>query len=201
MGTFADLKARLLDEAGHGVSARLINQHALRAIEYYAGERFWFSPSQGSTTTVPGSFTAAAPAGLRREDLVMITVGGTSYRVCKADLADIVQMHAEGQSAGQPGEYAISGSAFHFYPTPSAAYAVDVTGVYDLPALGDDTASNAWTTEAADLIVARARLTICRDILKDAAGAASAAAAEDEVLYRLRADTVARINTAQMKAG
>jgi len=200
MGTLADLKAQILDEIGDGVSVRQIGQHITRAIEQVASERFWFNQGRVTTVTVSGVDTCALPAGLRRDDLVQILVGGTYYPLVKRSKAELDDMLLGDANTDQPTDYALVGSVLQLYPTPNAVYTIAATGIYDGAALATDTASNAWTTEGADLIVARAKVSLARDILKNADIMAAANNAVADALYRLRADTIRRVNTGRMRA-
>jgi len=200
MGTLADLKAQILDEIGDGVSVRQIGSAITRAIEQVASERFWFNQGRVTTVTVSGVDTCALPAGLRRDDLVQILVGGTYYPLVKRSKAELDDMLLGDANTGQPTDYALVGSVLQLYPTPNAVYTIAATGIYDGAALATDTSSNAWTTEGADLIVARAKVSLARDILKNADIMAAANNAVADALYRLRADTIRRVNTGKMRA-
>ena len=55
--------------------------------------------------------------------------------------------------------------------------------------LGVPADSNEWTGAGYDLIAARVRMLLCRDVLRDLDGVRLAAAAEEEALGRLRRET------------
>jgi len=94
----------------------------------------------------------------------------------------------------------MTSAGIRLYPTPNAIFTLTLPGVYDAAALSADSSSNAWTTEAVDLIAAAAKKLLLRDIKGDAAGAAIATGVEADALYRLRAETVQRLNTGRMRA-
>jgi len=199
MGTLADLKARILDEIGGEVSVRQIGAAIKRAIDHYAAERFWFNVERGTTVTVAGVDTAALPPRLRREDAAYVTLGSRLTPLCKRTFSEIDEA-GDLISQGQPTDYAMTSAGIRLYPTPNAIFTLTLPGVYDAAALSADSSSNAWTTEAVDLIAAAAKKLLLRDIKGDAAGAAIATGAEADALYRLRAETAQRLNTGRMRA-
>ncbi len=101
--------------------------------------------------------------------MLSITVGGSSYQLDGQDWTTIEDWQGLAAS-GQPTDYALSGSQIRLYPTPDQVFALAVIGVADLPALSTDASSNAWTNEASDLIAARTRMTLFRDVLRDPEG-------------------------------
>ena len=195
MGTLAELKARLLDELPDGVSVRQIGQHVERAIEHFSATRFWFNQGQLSVTTTPGSRIVTLTNGLRAEDRVLLVIGSTAYPLEKRSAADLDEAYFDG-STGQPTTYNFANNRLTLYPTPDAAYTLSLSGVFNSQTpLTSDASGNVWTTEAADLIAARAKETLCRDILKDAPGAQAAGLAREEAQLRLQAETVHRLNS------
>lgn len=204
MGTLAELKARILDEMppGAAVSVRQIGQHVARAIEHYAAERFHFNVSGGPGLAVcsPGAGSILVPEGLRTEDIVQIVQTGSNIVLEKLARHDMEALRLSTNGVGRPEYYSWrAGGAMYLHPTPDAAYTIAAQGVYDLEPLANDAASNAWTTEAADLIAARAVMTIFRDLIGDIPRAQAARGAEEDALYSLRAETVRRLNTGQMR--
>lgn len=194
MGTLAELKARILDELPDGVSVRQIAQHIARAIEHFSATRFWFTQGRMSVTTTPGSRIIALTNGLRAEDCVLLVIGTSVQPLEKRSAADLDEAFFDG-STGQPTTYNFSNSRLTLYPTPDAAYTLSLSGVFNqtIP-LSTDASSNVWSTEGADLIAARAKETLYRDVLKDIQGMQAAALAREEAQLRLREETVRRLN-------
>lgn len=195
MGTLGELKARIVDELPDGVSVRQIGQHITRAIEFFSGVRFWFNQGRLSVTTTPGSRIITLTNGLRAEDRVLLVIGTSVTPLVKRSAADLDEAFFDG-ATGQPRIYNFANSRLTLYPTPDAAYTLSVSGVYNSQTpLMTDASSNVWTTEAADLIAARAKETLLRDVLKDLAGAQAQGMAREEAQLRLRDETVRRLDT------
>lgn len=199
MGTLAELKARIQVELWNRTD--LDDQIALaieRAIEAYADTRFWFNTNRLTAPTVAANAYLTLPTGLRVVDAAYITVGGSSYELTAQPETTIED--SEGVVAsGQPTDYAIRGSQARLYPTPNAIYSVAFLGIYDLDALDDDSDSNAWTTEAQDLIAARSCAWINSRILNDADAAQAAAAEEGRALSELNRKTARKLGTGRIQ--
>lgn len=198
MSTLGALKSRIASELIRSDQTANIANAISRAIEHYAGQRFWFNQSRGTATTTPSDEYVANPSGLRIEDSVFVTVGGSQYRLCKQSADAIEDLQGLVTTEGQPTDYASIGDQVRLYPTPNQAYPMAFVGVFDLTALESDDDSNAWTDEAQDLIAARARYTILRDILRDPEQAMAAQVAEREALARLRAESTRRVGTGRI---
>jgi hypothetical protein len=63
------------------------------------------------------------------------------------------------------------------------------------PALTTDADANAWTNEAADLIAAHTRMTMLRDVIRDADGVALAKDAIRDAENDLQMKTIRRISS------
>lgn len=201
MATLGELKARIALEVDRDDLTATIASTINRAIEYYADERFWFNEDIGTVTTTVDDEYVAPPSGLRREDNVFITVGGFKYPLEKRDRSYLQYWQSTQNLKGQPVEYAYESQQWRLFPTPNQAYTITVLGIFDIAAPESDSASNAWTTYAEDLIAARTRMMIARDVTYDAEMAASGAAAEREALDRLTFETSQRTSCGRVEPG
>jgi len=75
---------------------------------------------------------------------------------------------------GQPIDYAYLGGKFRLYPIPDGVYPLTFSDNELLSTLSADADSNAWTTEAADLIRSQAKMILAREVLYD-----------DEIMQRM----------------
>jgi hypothetical protein len=191
MGTLADLKARIALEVQRSDQSANIASAISRAIDDYSFRRFWFNDSRGTVSA--SAEYVSVPTGLRQLDHLFVTVGGVKYTLTQRENA-IIEEWNETASNGQPTDFAWVGSQFRLHPVPNQAYTLTALGVFDQPALTDDTSSNAWATEAEDLICAATKKHIYR-ILRDAEGQALATVEEREALGRLKAETNMRLST------
>jgi hypothetical protein len=212
MATLGELKARIIRETSRdeladapggdptAASAADLDRAIAGAIGFHAAKRFWFNETARTTVTTPGGTSAPAPAGLRLDDDAWFTIGGQRRTLRKAGLIALNEQLGHGPAQGQPWAYARDGAWLRFYPAPDAAYTVTVHGLYDLVPLAGDDDANAWTTEAQDLIAARARFLLLRDLFRDPEGAGLARSAEEEALAALRGEGTLRTGVGRLRA-
>lgn len=197
MATLLEMKTRIRletnkdDIASGGEAETALTTAITQAIEYYSAEPFWFN-HYGATTTATASTTAtvdyvAIPATIRIPQKV-------SYLTVDLEKVDLASIEAL-TDAGQPSRWAPSGDNIALWPVPDAVYALTVYGISKVAIPASDGASNIWTTEALDLICARARFLLYRDIWFDKERMLAAAQAEGEALSRLQIETRRRTRT------
>lgn len=197
MATLGDLKARIADELLKRNLTTQIAQHIARAIEHYAGQRFWFNTGRVLAAAVAADADGyvALPAGTRLIDQILIG----QIILERRDPALVDEWLAMSAVVGQPSDYAVSGDRVRLYPTPAAPVALQVVGTFDQPALATDADSNAWTNEAVDLIDARARMTLYRDVLRDPEGVAMAKDAIRDAETDLNMKTMRRLGSGRVR--
>jgi hypothetical protein len=202
MSTYGALKTRVADELNRSDLTSQIETAIQRAIEYYARERFDFNEGRSTAATVADAQYVDFPSGLRVIDEVLATVGATSYPMRHIEFDEMEIWHGATLTVGQPLDYAVRKRQFRIYPTPNQAYTLTITGIYDEPALSADGDTNSWCTDLAqDVIVARAKYTISRDILFDREGMEHAKLAEREALQKLRDESDILTNDEKVDAG
>lgn len=200
-GTFGALKTRLLAEIKRPTMTSEASSHLLRAIEYYANRRTWKNEGTNTITTTAATATKAVPTGLRHVDRVAVVVGGYDYELIKITRQVMADRQGADTGPGQPIEFSWEDGNFKFWPIPDTAYTVNVTGLYDDTALADDADSSSWTDIGANLIIARAKYTICRDVTLDTEMMALAQMAERSERSRLFGETNARTSSGKVSAG
>lgn len=195
MSTLADVKARIADELNRDDLSDQIADRITRAIYYYGAKRFWFNEQRIAGVTITGNQYVATPDGTRVLDGVWITVGGYSYELDPRPMTLIEEYQALATTMSQPTDYAYFNSQIRLYATPNDAYPLNFIGIFDLPALTDDSGSNVWTTEAEDLIVARVTGVIQRDIIRDDTCYARCVLAEKEAMAALKYEGAMKMST------
>ncbi len=191
--TLGDLKARIAEEtdrddllAGGALETRLAESIG-RAIEHYADEPFWFRSGEGDVLTTAGEAEAALPADVRIADAVTCLGSGLTKVPFEA---------IRGRSEiGRPSHWAERGDSIALWPIPDGSYALKVYGTADAVTPAADGDLTVWTDEAYDLIAARTRFLLFRDVLRDTEGAQLAAQAEGEALAKLRRESLRRGRT------
>jgi hypothetical protein len=203
MATLATMRSRISDDLLRTDIDTQIDKAINRAIEYYEKERFWFSETTGTFTTVASqqaysSSNASFIALLAEIDLVRVTLSASNiYALDLSSYAEILNKDT-GNFTSTPSEYAFYKQNIYLYPTPNDAWTVTVSyqKKYAELALAADT--NDFTTDAEDLIEARARWWLYSRVIKDMEQAQIAKAEEIEALTALRIKTNKLTSTGQI---
>lgn len=200
--TLLDLQTQIADELFRDDLTNQIASAVNRAIEHYAAKRFWFTEQRVTGVCVPDNEYMAYPMGLRVLDAVFVANGISGappgYPLLKKSEAEIEEFFQAVGTPTQPMLYCTIGEQIRLYPQPNLAYPLTFVGIFDVaPALVNPTDVNAWSVVGQDLICARAKYTINRDILRDAQGAQADLLAQTEALGRLNAETARRVGTSR----
>lgn len=193
--TLGELKSRIADELNRDDLDTQIGTSITAAIQQWGRERFWATVSSQTATTTLGGQYAALPDGMRTLDIVQVLDGATYWPLTVRPLATIDDWQGATTSSGVPSDYAVEGARIRLYPTPDAVYTLTFVGVFSLPALADDNATNFWTEEAADLIAATVKYRIYRDIIRNSEAMTFAKVAENEALDWLKDETTRKLST------
>lgn len=151
------------------------------AINRHKAELFWFNRASGSGATSDADATLAMPTGVYVPKVVAYS-GTPLARVA----LEAIEHKTE---TGQPTHWAENEEQIQLWPIPDAAYTLYVYGTADIDAPSSGASSNIWTTEAYDLILNEAKVTLCRGPLRDPEGLALAKDGRDEALAALRRET------------
>lgn len=186
MSTLAELKTRIRletnkdDIASGGEAETALTTALTQAVEYYSDELFWFNRASGTGNTSASTATISLPSGIRYP--LAVSYSGETLK--KVGL-DEIEYRTE---TGQPTRWAENEGLIQLWPIPDATYTLSVFGLAST-ALPADGASNIWTSEALDLICARAKFLLYRDIWRNVEAVKLAAQAEGEALSRLRKES------------
>lgn len=190
MATLLELKTRVRletnkdDIASGGEAEAALTNAITRAIEYYADEDFWFTQGAEPASSVASSATIDLPAAIR----IVTAVGKASVNqglLIKVPISEIE--HSSGQ--GVPTHWTNRASHIRLWPIPDAVYNYFLYGTLEFGIPASDGASNVWTVQGYDLIAARTRMLLYRDLWRDTEGAVLAAQAEQEALAKLKRET------------
>jgi len=199
MTTFGAMKSRIADETLRSDLVTQIGNAIRSAIAEYRAERFWFNEASAETVTTAGDAIISPPPELVLVDFVEAVQNGARYRLDAVTFADLQTMSAS-DTTGVPRAWAGYRDRILIYPIPDGAYPIWLHHVRDLGALDEDIDTNAWMTEAGDLIRHAARRILYSDVVDDERRAAIAAAAEHRALNALRRQSVNRTGTGRLRA-
>jgi hypothetical protein len=191
MSTFAQMRAVIADDLDRSDLSTQINRAINRAIKYYEKEPFWFKETVGtfSTTATTKIYTTSTiPTDISEIDYMEVVVSGNDYKLTEKTYNEIEEMDISHQG-GIPEYYAYYDESIYLYPIPDDTYTVRISYTKTYTELSGDSDTNDWTTEAEDLIEARALWTIYARTIKDDEEANKYKGIEQDALETLRSKT------------
>lgn len=195
MTTYAIMKARIADDLARSDLTSQIAQEILSAVKFYERHRFYFNTRVSDTFSLVanqeyyGSSDLAAIPNLITIDDMYVTVSSVRYHVLQVPFDDIAAAQSGLIVRDPPFQFAYYAQQIRMFPIPSSARTVTMADLYRLTALSADSDSNAWTTDAEELIRNRAERILYSKIIKDMDAANEAAANEQEALRALKRET------------
>ena len=196
MTTLANLEARIFDETKYTISAAVRNIF-LASHNFYRHRRFWFNEGVGSFSVAisTAQYTISTVIGAR--DLAMIDgirmVQSGSVVVVPTPIPWKKSIKNDRLSTGPVTEYSHHHGVLYFFPNPSANYGVEVSGVYHITLSNSACASNVWTNEAGELLLARTESIFYLNYMHNSEEAMALKAYERELFQELRMQTAQRL--------
>lgn len=211
MTTFSDIKDAIADDIDDTVGeySSQIATAVLAAIRYCERKTYYFNETRDVTfSTVDGQEWYDAADNANIPTLVRIVAAWTEDTAGQRDElirmmpTDMEQLADSSGSRGEPYAFTYFGQRIRLYPIPDAtAYTIRLQlGPYRLTPLSDDTDTNAWLSEAYDLVKARAKYILAKDTLKDAVIAAEALNDFNDQDMALAGETASRNGTGVIRA-
>lgn len=172
MATLGTMKTRIADELARTDLTTQIAAAISSAIETYDRKRTIWNETTGTFTTASGteyySSSNFSPLnnGITEIDGMFITIGTSRYQLTKRTM-DEIEGWAQGTSAaGDPTDYCWYKQNFRLWPVPNATRTITVAYVAKLGTPASDGASNAWTTEAEQLIRTVAKIDLMENVIR-----------------------------------
>jgi hypothetical protein len=211
MATLAELIAEIADDIDDttGEYTAQTRKAILSAIRFCERKTYYFNQTRDVTfPTVIGQEWYGAADNANIPTLVQIQYAylegptverRTMRRVQNVDIEEISPTAAE---MGEPYCWTYFDQQMRIYPIPGpTVYTVRLQlGPYRLATLVDDAETNAWLSEAYDMIKARAKYILQKDTLKDAALAVEALNDFNDQELALAEETSRRMSTGRIKA-
>ncbi len=207
MATFGDLKAEISDDIDdpNNEYGSQIASAVLAAIRYCERTQFYFNETREKTfNTVIGQQwydkdDLADIATLIRIQRAYVTVNGDTTDLLLISPDEIEVLSDNTAATGEPYGYCVFGQRLRLYPIPNGAYQVRLQlAPYRLAMPVADGDQTVWTTEAYDMIKARAKYILAKNTLKDAAIAAEALNDYQDQFQALKAETSSRLGTGRI---
>lgn len=183
--TLGDISAAIADDIDDttGEYSTQINAAIFAAIRYCEREPYYFNETRDLTfPTVQGQEWYDANDLAEIKTLVRIVAvyseesSGQRSILRRATPVELETLSDNSASTGEPYAYTYFGQRIRLYPIPDATpYTIRLQlGPYRLALSSEAQGTNAWFTEAYDLIKARAKYILAKDTLKDANAAVEA---------------------------
>ena len=159
---------RIADELARSDLTSQIGDAIRSAVNYYAGEHWWFHEFADSTVTTSTSLEAY-PLPADFEHLVTFQVIIGAQRIpCDPQTYDTIRRWQTNLVFGQPTDYAIYNQQLVLYPIPNSAYLTVMSYIQTVSTLTTTTCTNAFMTYGEELIRNRARADVQVNFLRDA---------------------------------
>lgn len=209
--TFASMATAIADDVDDttGEYAVQIRTAILSALRYCERENFYFNETRDVTfSTVNGqewygaADNANIPTLIRIEAAFSEDASGQRSEIRRTTPQELEYLSDNTASRGEPYAFTYFNRQIRLYPIPSDyTYTIRLqVSPYRLAPLTTDTDTNAWFTEAYDMVKARAKYILAKDTLKDAEVAAEALNDYTDQLAALRNETSRRTSTGFIRA-
>lgn len=201
MATYLELQTEIADQLARSDLTNQIKTAIKDAIEHYQRQQFYFNEERTLTfSTVDGQEFYGSSDNANIPNLAVInvltaTINGNRVPLTAKPYGVLDEISPDTNLEGSPIYYAYYARQIRFYPIPDKAYPIRVSGIWRLTELSADQDENVWTTEARQLIRARAVAALALDYQHDEQMALRARAREEDALRALRAETAARVLT------
>ena len=206
MTTRDDLASDIADDIDD--TAGEYSSQIITAIEgaqrYCERHTFYFNETRDETfVTVDGqewydaADNANIPTLVRIQHLYSEDAQGQRTHVVRVPPVEIETLSDNSAARGEPYLWTYFGQRIRLYPIPNATvYTIRLQlGPYRLGPLVDGADTNAWLTEAYDMMKARAKYILYKNTIKDAALATEALNDYGDQIAALKAETSSRNGT------
>lgn len=177
MSTFGTMIDRIEDEILRTDINSNVQQAIKSAIAHYEAHRFWFTEGNSSITTgSSNTATYTVSSEWVNIDVLTATVNSSEFPLIKRTADWFRKVNTNPATVvGIPTDYALHANALWLYPSPSTAYTVTTYGhkkITELDSTGhltltDTTVTNAWFTDAEEVIRNRAKYYLYADVLEN----------------------------------
>lgn len=206
MATYGEAIDLILTELGRSDTSitAVVEREYLKAIDYYQAERFWFNEARISFTASNTIYypLSSLSAHLLEIDQMTVLNGSTVEELAPCTHSELQAMDASG-TTGQPTHWAIFAEQIRLYPKTASGstYQVDVFGTKKLASLTTSTQTNAWTTEALNLIASRVEKVVSARRFKDYDAAQMYEVSEQQEFDRLKSKTERLGSSGKLRPG
>lgn len=205
--TYLDLQNRIATDLTRGDLTSQIANAVGDAIKFYERSRFWFNTTRSLTfNTVAGQsvYTVAdmaqIPLIVRIDKLFIVQQPGTIFALDHYEPDEFEWISGSNTfGGGVPECYTYVDQTIILWPKPTAAYLIRPHMHYKFPPLVSPTDTNAWCTDAEELIRSHAKLLLYTDVIEDPDGIARIQPKLQPLKDKLDYETSARTATGRIR--
>jgi len=170
MATYGQMQTRIADELSRSDLTTHIQYAIKDAIKAYEAQKFFFNELYRQTATVStGESSISLPTNVAKIDKMQIRRNTSNDDwLTHRDLDTILQLQSP-LIQSQPTEFAIYNDRILFDCESDQVYPLYITGVQKFTELSASGDTNAWTTQAEELIRLRAKAIVYADVIMDQA--------------------------------
>lgn len=171
MSDYGTMKSRIADELARADLSTQIPKAIQDAIKLYERKQFYFnSKVNGTFSTVASQEYYGNAANTDIPNLSEIssmkgTLNGVTLPIIPQAFETIDQAQ-NGNVVGFPEFFAYFAQQVRLYPMPSEVWTITGAWTYRLPTLSADADTNAWMTDAEELIRRRAKINLMVDVIR-----------------------------------
>jgi hypothetical protein len=194
MTDYVTLRNRIIDELANdgALTTAQVNYAIQDTIKFHERRPWYFNQTVGTFSTVAAqeyysSADLAAIPNIINIASMLVTNSGIKTPVVGVTFETLDDVQ-DGSMTGIPGNFTIWQQQIRLYPIPDGVYTVTMAYIYRLTALSADEDSNAWTTDAEELIRQGAKRRIAMNYFHADDVAARVAPMEQEALAALMAE-------------
>lgn len=203
MSTFDDMVNKIASDMQRSDLKTQIGTAINRAIRYYYDkDPFYFNEATATFTTTQGQ-KIYTPSDTNITDIakilqVEIEINPSTNISLTPRTFQYIQDVNINNTQGQPFDYAYYNESFYIYPVPDNTYTITVFYNNEFQELSG-AESNAFTTDAEDLIEARARWSLYKAVIRNKDAALDAKEQETDALQAIRTATARRVSTGKVR--
>ena len=198
MPTLAALKSQIAGDLHRSDLSAQISLAISAAVRHFGRKDLWFLEQRAMTSASASQAWYAVPTDFNNGDTMLITLSGSKTPLIRASYQEIDEKD-DGTTYGAPAEYCIYQDQFRLYPVPDTGYELGLSYRAHLSVPESDSASNAWSNVAFDLIRFRAEWDVCKHYLHDPERAAEARTSEAEAFASILGESVDKVATGRIK--
>jgi hypothetical protein len=193
MSGYSDMQTRIADEIARTDLTSQIQLAILSAVRHYAKERWYFTETSTTFSTVASTQTYALPSDFKAMERVTLTYPNNSFwDLTYRPFEYIGRITSISTLTGPPQDYAIYSQQLWLYPIPGDVYTITEYYEQEIASLSA-TPDNAWMVDGEELIRSRAKADIYENVIRDVPDDVAAARGREADAYaQLRSSSTTR---------